>query len=225
MIAGEESPLGSLPFRITETRLMPSPEVKRAWVLAALEEFELRLVGYAVRLLGDDSSARDAVQHAFLRLCGESPEEHKRSLAPWLFAVVRNRAIDLLRERGRAGSLEDGCQCELPDSPEDDPAIAAERDDLLAMIRRLLDDLPAVQAEAVVLWSEGFSYAEMAGITGKNEGSLRVMVHRSLTWLKQHPAIEAVSEIGTRSVSEGSRPEGARHDSPGQRPGLRSATT
>src|SRR4051794_9238404 len=101
------------------------PQDKRAWVLAALEEFELRLVRYALRLLGDESSARDAVQHAFLRLCGESPEDHEpfaeRPLAPWLFAVVRNRTIDLLRERGRAGSLEDDCQCELFRPPQDDP--------------------------------------------------------------------------------------------------------
>ena len=77
-------PLARYPFAMP----MP-PQDKRAWVLAALEEFELRLLRYALRLLGDESSARDAVQHAFLRLCGESPDEHTRPLAPWLFAVVR----------------------------------------------------------------------------------------------------------------------------------------
>jgi RNA polymerase sigma-70 factor (ECF subfamily) len=185
---------------------MPTPpQDKRAWVLAALENFELRLLRYALRLLGDESSARDAVQHAFLRLCGESPENHERPLAPWLFAVVRNRAVDLLRERGRALSLDkhgldDDCQCELFHPYEDDPALLAERDDLFSLVRRLLDDLPAAQAEAVVLWSEGFMYAEIAEITGRNEGSLRVLVHRAIAWLKQHPAIEAT--MGTRSVSE-----------------------
>jgi DNA-directed RNA polymerase specialized sigma24 family protein len=48
------------------------------------------------------------------------------------------------------------------------------------------------------------TYAEIAEITGRNEGSLRVMVHRAIVWLKQHPAIEAVSgNTLTRSVSEG----------------------
>lgn len=172
---------------------MPTPEVKRVWVLAALEEFELRLVRYALRLLGDESSARDAVQHAFLRLCSESPDDHQRGLAAWLYAVVRNRSIDLLRERGRAHVLDDLCQCERFDPPEDDPALIAEREDLLALVRRLLDDLPPVQAEAVVLWSEGMAYAEIAEITGKSEGSLRVLVHRALAWLKQHPAVEAAT--------------------------------
>ena len=182
---------------------MPTPpQDKRAWVLAALEDFELRLLRYALRLLGDESSARDAVQHAFLRLCGESPEEHTRPLAPWLFAVVRNRTVDLLRERGKAASLDEDCQCELFHPPEDDPALLAERDDLFSLVRRLLDDLPAAQAEAVVLWSEGLTYAEIAEITGRNEGSLRVLVHRAIAWLKQHPAIEAVTNMEARRVSE-----------------------
>jgi RNA polymerase sigma-70 factor, ECF subfamily len=172
---------------------MPMPADKRAWVLAALEEFELRLVRYALRLLGDESSARDAVQHAFLRLCSEAPDDHQRGLAAWLYAVVRNRSIDLLRERGRVHVLEDGCQCELFDPPDDDPALIAEQGDLLALVRRLLDDLAPIQAEAVVLWSEGMAYAEIAEITGKSEGSLRVLVHRAMAWLKQHPAVEAVT--------------------------------
>jgi RNA polymerase sigma-70 factor (ECF subfamily) len=177
---------------------MPKPADKRAWVLAALEEFELRLVRYALRLLGDESSARDAVQHAFLRLCGESPEEHQRGLGAWLYAVVRNRSIDLLRERGRTlaldqHGLDDACGCERFVPPDDDPALIVERDDLVALVRRLLDDLPPIQAEAVVLWSEGMAYAEMAEITGKSEGSLRVLVHRGVAWLKQHPAVEAVA--------------------------------
>jgi RNA polymerase sigma-70 factor (ECF subfamily) len=170
---------------------MDSIASKRHWVMAALEEFELRLVRYALRLLGDESSARDAVQHAFLRLCGESPEDHPSKLAAWLYAVVRNRAIDLLRERGRAESLEDDYLCTRFDTSDDDPASLAEQADLVQLVRRLLDDLPAVHGEAVALWSEGFSYAEMAKITGRNEGSLRVIVHRAIAFLRQHPHLAA----------------------------------
>src|SRR5688572_8009386 len=103
---------------------MPSSAAgKQAWVLSALDEFELRLLRYALRLLGDESSARDAVQHAFLRLCAESPDDHDRALAGWLFAVVRNRSIDLLRERGRACLLADDFGAEWSDPlADDDPA-------------------------------------------------------------------------------------------------------
>jgi RNA polymerase sigma factor (sigma-70 family) len=179
---------------------MPSSADKRAWVLAALDEFELRLLRYALRLLGDEASARDVVQHTFLRLCdvevppsggGKRPAEAGTPTAGWLFAVVRNRAIDLLRERGRLAPLDEEIEGDWLDGGFEDPAAIVERDDLLALVRSLIDQLPSAQCDAVVLWSEGFSYAEMADITGRSEGNLRVLVHRAMAWLKQHPAIEA----------------------------------
>ena len=46
---------------------------RRRWVLGVLEEHEARLTRFAARLLGDEETARDVVQHAFLRLCDQSP--------------------------------------------------------------------------------------------------------------------------------------------------------
>src|SRR5688500_17109213 len=82
------------------------------WVLRALDEYELPLLRYAVRLLGGELDlARDAVQHAFLKLCDEcSPlapradnplAEREDYTAAWLFRVCRNRALDHLRQAGR----------------------------------------------------------------------------------------------------------------------------
>ena len=47
----------------------PNDQERRVWVLSALEEYECRLTRYAVRLVGDEDVARDAVQHAFLKMC------------------------------------------------------------------------------------------------------------------------------------------------------------
>src|SRR4051812_47542733 len=74
---------------------------RREWVLAALDQYEGRLLSYAQRLLGDPDQARDVVQFTFLRLCDQSPEEIDDRLAQWLYTVCRNRALDLLR--GRVG--------------------------------------------------------------------------------------------------------------------------
>jgi DNA-directed RNA polymerase specialized sigma24 family protein len=54
--------------------------------------------------------------------------------------------------------------------------------------------LPTPQQEAIVLWSEGFSYGEMAQITSKTEGSLRVTVHRVLERLREHPFVTSLSD-------------------------------
>src|SRR4051812_21582637 len=88
---------------------MPSHLEQQSWILAALADHELRLLRYALRLVGDEHAARDVVQHAFLRLCEESPADFAAGPAQWLFTVVRHRAMDLLRRRKtQAGDDEPG---------------------------------------------------------------------------------------------------------------------
>jgi RNA polymerase sigma-70 factor (ECF subfamily) len=157
---------------------------RRQWVLAAVERHELPLVRYASRLLGEEESAREAVQHAFLQLCQESPEGLEGRVAQWLFAVCRNKALDLLRGRLKRSRAD---EAELAGRPgrEPDPAALAEQQDLAAQLNRLVAQLPQGQREAIDLWSEGFSYRQIAEITGQGEGNIRVLVHRGLKRLRQ----------------------------------------
>ena len=62
---------------------------KQRWVLVALDEYEVRLLRYALRLVGDQDLARDAVQHAFVKLCDQAPESVGERPAAWLFRVCR----------------------------------------------------------------------------------------------------------------------------------------
>src|SRR6476620_10491135 len=80
---------------------------RRAFVLAALERHEAELVRYAQRFVGDLHAARDVVQHAFLRLCDQDPEELRGREAAWLYRVCRNRALDWLRQAGRLQSFDE----------------------------------------------------------------------------------------------------------------------
>ena len=75
------------------------------WVMEAVELYELPLLRYARRLLGDVDLAADAVQHAFVKLCEESAGQLEGRVAPWLFRVCRNRAVDHLRRSGREHAL------------------------------------------------------------------------------------------------------------------------
>src|SRR5262245_40748162 len=98
---------------------------RRAWVLAALDQFEGRLLRYAQRLLGNLDEARDVVQHAFLRLCDQSPDQIGDHLAQWLYTVCRNRALDILRHSGREKS-NGQVGCDKASSEADGPPSAAE---------------------------------------------------------------------------------------------------
>jgi RNA polymerase sigma factor (sigma-70 family) len=171
--------------------MLPEPS-HRQWVLAALEENESRLVRYAARLLrGDVDGARDVVQHAFLRLCDQAAEEVGDHVEKWLFTVCRNRALDLLRASGRLKSLEELERQGLNGhgKTDGDPALRAEEKELAEMLRRMVEHLPPAQREALDLWVEGFSYREIAEIVSKQEGHVRVLVHRGLTNLREHPRV------------------------------------
>lgn len=170
------------------------------WVMEAVDLYELPLLRYARRLVDDIDLAADAVQHAFLKLCEESQERLDGRVAPWLFRVCRNRAFDHLRHSGREQSLLDAADetvasergtaaAAVPDGRTADPAFAAEQADLAGRLRELLADLPAPQRETIDLWCEGLTYRQIAEITGRQEGHVRVLAHRGLAALRGHPLV------------------------------------
>jgi RNA polymerase sigma factor (sigma-70 family) len=173
---------------------MASDGDAHGWLLEAVDHYEQPLTRYARRLLGDIDLAADAVQHAFVKLCAESRSRVGERVAPWLYRVCRNRAVDHLRRAGREQALADGAAParEGASEPLDggvDPAVAAERSDLATRLRTLLLALPAAQRETIDLWCEGLTYREIAGITGRQEGHVRVLAHRGLAALRGHPLV------------------------------------
>ena len=194
------------------------------WVLEAVDTHELPLLRYARRLLGDLDLARDAVQHAFVRLCEEPREKVAGRVAPWLYRVCRNKAVDHLRHAGREQALLEGDASGSAGSPAsvanrgaDDPAHLAADHDLAARLRELLQHLPAPQRETIDLWCEGLTYREIAEITGRQEGHVRVLAHRGLTALRGQPLVRRLLEASvspantpTSTTPRASTPEGAR---------------
>lgn len=188
------------------------------WVLEAVDRYEGPLLRYARRLLDDWDLAADAVQHAFVKLC-EQPREHLEGrVAPWLFRVCRNRAVDQLRQSGRERHLLDSdaggeaatsATTALP-GREVDPALAAERADLARHVAALLACLPAPQRETLDLWCEGLSHKQIAEVTGRTEGNVRVLAHRGLSALRTHPQVRALlaDHGGHDSASLTSTPPG-----------------
>lgn len=185
---------------------MTSTSEAHGWVLEAVDRFEQPLTRYARRILGDVDLAADAVQHAFVKLCGESQANVEARVAAWLFRVCRNRALDHLRRAGREQSLDDDGHGPTtpPTDRGRDPSTTAENRDLAARLRRLLHDLPVAQRETIDLWCEGFSYREIAEISGRTEGNVRVLAHRGLAALRGHPLVRDL--LPTSSASTKGQP-------------------
>ena len=155
-------------------------------MLATVDAFEGRLTRYATSLLRDEHLARDVVQHTFLRLCDARSDELQDRIGPWLFRVCRNRALDVLRKNGRVEPLT-GSEWEQLTTREPDPAAIVEQHDLGRCVYQLLGELGASQREVIELWLNDFSYLEISQITGRTEGHVRVIAHRGLSRLRNHP--------------------------------------
>ncbi len=160
------------------------PEVDHGWVRSAVDRFEGPLTLYAARLLGDADAARDVVQETFLRLCAQPRGHVEGRLAEWLFTVCRNRALDVLRKEGRMTQLSDD-QARVRASNEPGPVELAEHRESAARVLDLLDSLPPGQRDVIRLkFQNGFSYREIARISGYSVGNVGYLIHVGLKTIR-----------------------------------------
>lgn len=147
----------------------------------ALEELfrRYRAVAYrvAIRLLGNEADALDAVQDGFIKaLTHLQSYQGRSSFKTWLLRVVANAALDLGRQRGRRETLS------LDAGPRDDsreptvtpnPARELERSDLRGHLDEALAALPDAQRQTFILHADGdLSYREVAEVLGISIGTV-----------------------------------------------------
>lgn len=156
------------------------------WVRAAAERFGRPLTLYTARVVGGDvERARDIVQEAFLRLCSQDERAVSGQLPQWLYAVCRNRALDVRRKERRM-SLLDESQTDAFASDSPDPAQAAQHRDDAANVLALLGGLPANQQEVIRLkFQHGLSYKQIADVTRLSVSNVGFLIHTGLKTLRQ----------------------------------------
>jgi len=137
-----------------------------------VRRYELQARRLARTVLNDPDDADDAAQDGFLaawRHLGRY--DPARPFGPWLLRIVANAAADRRRRRKVRQTEELS-----PVTPSRDagPAVDADRTALRAALADALERLPERQRTAVVLFDvEGYSHAEIAGILGVPEGTVR----------------------------------------------------
>lgn len=119
----------------------------------------------AFRMLGDEGSAQDVVQDAFLSvwLRVSTYEPSRGSLRAWLCAVVHNRALDMLR--GRTGRARENLPLDVVTDRGDADEVWGEVTASLARdhVRAALAGLPAEQRQTLELaYYAGYSQQEIS---------------------------------------------------------------
>lgn len=159
-----------------------------SWIEPILERFERPLIQYAASIAGNGDGARDVVQDTFVRLAQHGPVEPER-LAPWLYTVCRNRAIDVRRKEQRIIAMNEEHHELTSDEPT--PAARLEAKENNACLGRLLARLPENQREVLRLRFQcDLSYREISEITQLGEGNIGFLLHTGIKTLRQlwpHP--------------------------------------
>ena len=114
----------------------------------------------------------------------------RRRFRPWLFAIVRHKAIDTLRRQRSQRDAVERYRQELQSrvmSPEEATA------DTRWLPGRLLEALSPQYREAITLTKiNGLSTAEAAATLHISEGALKVRIHRAIGRLKRMVEAEAL---------------------------------
>ncbi len=170
---------------------------------AAFEEivrrYRRQLDRFAAAIVGGHSEdvTQDAFSKALLALRGSEAEVELR---PWLYRIVRNAALNDLRDRAPATDelLEDG----VPGGRSAAAEVVA-REELADLMQRLRA-LPEPQRAAIVMRElEGLSHEEIAAALGVTGGAARQVIFRARAALRDGlgllipvPLVRALAESG-----------------------------
>ncbi len=148
-----------------------------------VERHQRRAFAIAIGLVRDENDAREIVQEAFLRVYRSVDRfQGGSSFFTWLYRIVTNLAIDLMRKPARR-------EAELFDNPtvaEDadafpfvsridgaDPLDVVRRGEIAERIQEALDALPPYHRSVILMREiEGMSYQEMAEAMEVSKGTI-----------------------------------------------------
>lgn len=143
-----------------------------------------RLYAVALRITRQAPLASDAVHDALLQVWRNADrfDAARGDPAAWLLSLVRYRALDIARRRGREVSDED-----LPEPVDEDPdpleRLAAVRD--AAALRACLGQLEDERRRLVVLtFVDGLTHSEAAARLSLPLGTVKSWIRRSLQSLR-----------------------------------------
>jgi RNA polymerase sigma factor (sigma-70 family) len=167
-----------------------------SWVPSVMADYEKPLTRYAAHITGDIERAREVVQDTFLKLCHQKPAKIRGHLVQWLYAVCRNRALDVLRKERRMTGISDA-QLRLQAHSQPGGSATLEQEEQLIEILNILRTLPANQQEVIRLKFQGdLSYLEISRITNLTVSNVGFLIHIGLKTIRERirtrPALRRV---------------------------------
>ena len=154
--------------------------------------YQSMVYNFAYRILGDRHAAADATQDAFISAFKAIGKFRGGSFKAWLLRIVTNACYNQLRRKQRQPStsldallvLEPAPTQSLTD-PRESPEEYTVRQELSKAIQIGIGNMPPEQRITLVLADvQGFSYQEIAGVTGVSLGTVKSRLSRARNKLR-----------------------------------------
>jgi len=176
---------------------------------ALYRRYLARVYSYAYYELGDHHAAEDATEATFVSALTNLDRFEERArpsdgdgastFRVWLFQIARNE-VAAERRRARRRPVEPIGETVVVD-PLDVESAAVRRDEARAAWQAL-GRLPGERRQAMVLrFVDELSTAEIAGVLGRSEGAVRVLIHRALKSVARDMGVSRRSGGGRGSES------------------------
>ena len=129
------------------------------------------MVAIAYSVVSDHQLAEDAAQESFARALVSLRKLKKQTrFAPWLAAICRNVAKDMVATKVRQISTDDFSQAAAGDNVSENNCV----------IRRAIEELPVSAKELVVLrYYNGLSYEQIGSVLGISKGTINGRLTRA----------------------------------------------
>jgi RNA polymerase sigma-70 factor (ECF subfamily) len=158
---------------------------------AFVRDYAGRLHAFAAAYLQDGAEAEDVVQTAFLKAWERwDALEADRGAAGWVYAVVRNEAIERLRFRRKVHDHGDRLAAHRAATAPDDPGAARIEDEdrgrRLERVRRIVAELREPYRSVILLrFAQHLSYADIAATLQQPLGTVKTHLCRALRLVRR----------------------------------------
>ena len=145
----------------------------------AVDTYADNLYRFVLKNLKDEHLADDIIQETYEKLWTKLEDVSAIKVKAYLFTAAYHTMIDYIRKEKRYSGMD---PAEWPE-----PSHSGHYSDLAEVLERAVNQLPEDQKAVVMLRDyEGYSYREIADITGLSESQVKVYIYRARVYLKNY---------------------------------------
>ncbi len=145
----------------------------------AVEDFSNGIYRFILKNIKDEDKARDVVQDTFEKCWIKHETINPAKVKSYLFSTAYHTMIDMIRKDSRLAGFDE--------IRHENLAHENQYSDLNEILHKAIQLLPDIQKSVILLRDyEGYSYEEIAEITGLNESQVKVYIYRGRVFLKNY---------------------------------------